>query len=189
MADVPLRHRLLYDPVFLDLSRRFRGGFFGRIEGVGASAAVGSPAVLSELCCFFLLFFGRPERGAAFSDLQAALGRVFLFYPSFALSLDASFVPAAVPADTGLSLSGSAACERAVVEFRYGRERFAAYAPPEAESRRLAVPEGDGAFYRLRDQERPGGPRLAGVERDAEAAAYAAELLGSRFAAFPGGAP
>jgi hypothetical protein len=121
-----------------------------------------------------------------FSDAAANLGRVIYLYDSYAFSLEASFVPAAVPR-AGVSLTGSFSCARALVEFRFGAERLSAYAPSEDESCRLSLPEGDGDYYRSMDLQEPGGPRVLTDGKDASALAWVSDLLGSRFHAFPGG--
>jgi len=186
VTSVPLRYRLLYDPLFLDLSRRFGEGFFGRVRGVGSSSVVSSSADFVQVCAFFFLFFGIPHSAQVFSDRSARLGRAVFLYEDFALSLDAFFVPAAVPAAAGVALTGSVSCEKALVEFRFGTERLAAYAPSESERYRLAFAEGDGEYYRTMDESYPEGPRAASFGRDGAAMEYAEKMIGRRFNSFLG---
>lgn len=186
VTSLPLRHRLLYDPLFLDLSKRFRNGFFGKISGGGCSAVVSSSADFLQVCAFFILFFGVPGKSRSFADPSARLGRALFFFDGFAFSLDGVFVPAAVPIAAGVGLTGSVACALSLVEFRFGAERLAAYAPSENERHRLAFPEGDAAYYRRLDESAAAGHGLLSAERDAEATEYAANLFGSKFDAFPG---
>jgi len=94
-----------------------------------------------------------------------------------------------VPAPAGVSLSGSVKCSYSLIEFRYGSERVCAAAPSEDERYRLAVPEGDGAYYRALDEASPDGARLLSSERDAEALAFVDRAIGSLLDSFPGRAP
>jgi hypothetical protein len=176
----------LYDPLFLDLSRRMRSGFFGSAMGGSCAAAVSSSSDFSDVCAFLVLFFGIPTRAEAFADPAARLGRVILLFDGFAFSLDASFVSAAVPQPTGVALTGSIAFDRSLLEFRFGVERLAAYAASENDRHVLAFPEGDGTYYRNLDAADPDGPRVLTAERDAETSEYVAKLLGGRFDSFSG---
>ncbi|MFA6507972.1 MAG: hypothetical protein WCT14_17860 [Treponemataceae bacterium] len=184
MSSVALRHRLFYDPLFLDLHRRLVAGYFGRIAGGGSSAVVSSTQDLFQLCAFFVLFFGVPQKSHFFSDRAASLDKILLLYDNYALSLDAVLAPKAVPPSTGIALTGSLSCSRALVEFRFGAERLSAYAPSEETRYRLAFPEGDGALYKKMDEAYPDAKRLISRERDHAAVAFAEEVLGTRFDSF-----
>ena len=184
---MPLRYRLLYDPLFLELSGRLNRGFFGQAVGGSCSAAVYSVSDFFQLCSFIVLFFGVPRKAEVSIDPSARLSRVFFFFDGFAFSLEAAFVPSSVPLSAGIAFSGSVFCSRSLVEFRFGAERLAAYAPSETERYRLALPEGDGSRYRKLD-EASTSARLLSPERDAEAETYISRLLGDRFDGFSGSA-
>jgi len=180
---VPLRFLLAYDPLFLDLARRLRSGFLGKLDGSLVQAALDAPGSIPQVCAFILFLLGFPRDLRASFDGASSLGRFFFIYDGFVLSLEASVVRSGVPAP-GIALVGSLHGGKGLLEFRFGAERLSAYSPREGESFRLAFPEGDGERYRSADLSRSGGPIVVDERTDRAAMEYVSSRLGAFSEAF-----
>lgn len=176
MSPLPLRHALRYDPVFLELGRRLAGGEFGPPTGVSSSSVLPSPEDVSEIVAFWVLLLGVPSFSSLRIDPAASLYRAIFAYSGFGLTADLVVVGSgSLP--YGPTLTGSASCARAFFDFRFGSERLLSYAPDEDSHVPVALPEGDGAFYRAMDLKVPADRRLVPEEADAAALAFARDLL------------
>lgn len=176
MRSIPLRHALRYDPVFLELGRRLALGEFGPPTGIGSTSVLGSEGDVAELIAFWFLFFGAPIFSTLRRDPASSLHRAILGYPLFGLSVDMVVVDAAA-LPYGPTLTGSVSCTGGFIEFRYGAERLLSYARQEDSHFPIALPEGDGAFYRAADLEAPADGRLLSDYADEAAVAFARDLI------------
>lgn len=176
MSPLPLRHALRYDPVFLELGRRLAGGAFGPPTGISSSSVLGSAEDVAEIVAFWTLLLGLPSFSSLRVDSAASLHRAIFAYPGFGLTADLVVVdPRSLP--FGPTLTGSVSCARAFFEFRFGSERLLSYAREEDSSVPIALPEGDGAFYRAMDLEAPADERLVTGGTDEAAVAFARDLI------------
>lgn len=160
----PLRLLLYFDPVFLELGRCRDDGRWGPLRGLSLFAAVPDTAGLREILAFLHLFLGPPSK--SFCTLRPGAAELVHTYDgSAAVHLTASMVPQGLPA-AGI-LCGSASFDHAMAEFRWGNEGFLAYSTQEGESVRV----------NLEDPAYEGADSAISAEREAEAAAFAMDVL------------
>jgi len=175
-VDVPLRFQLRYDPVFLELGRRFRGEAWGRPTGVSAHAAVARGEQRRELVVFLRLLFGRPD-SAIVNDFGTFEQFVFFYLPRYAMQLTLSRLPPEGYGNRDVAVVGSVAFERGLLEFRWGAERLLSFTSDGAAWTRIALPEGDGRRYR--EAESGGEARLVTDRDESEAELFADSLPGA----------
>lgn len=189
MNRIPLRRALRYDPVFLELGKRLGCGEFGSLTGISVSSVIGSTDDLVDLIAFWVTFFGRPTFSNLSFNPHSSLAHVVLLFDGFGLSMDTVVIGSPETLLLGAIVTGSVSCSRAFVEFRFGTEKLLSYAREEGRTCRVALPEGDGAYYAAMDEASSDVDRVVREESDAAALRFARDLVTEKTAAADGQLP
>lgn len=146
--EIPLRFRMRYHPLFLELGWNLTKETWGLLQGGSIQGTAEGRGELRELVALICYLFGIPKQKNVL--IQGSLIQFVFIYQTFAVQSQISLVSIQ---KKNPSLWGSLSFYSTyLVEFRFGTDIFIAVSPKENHSYHIALPEGDAELYRSLDE-------------------------------------